>query len=171
MLVFGSGDVAVRPGGVLAVAVLPIAWLAGSRLAGRAGATAALVLTATSPFVIRYSTEARMYTLVMLLVFVGVLVVPATLTDPTLPRLAAVAALTAALLYCNYWGMYLVASVAAALVWRARATASRRNTFAVLAAVAVGGLAFVPWLPSLLSQAANTGTPWATAARPTVVVS
>jgi mannosyltransferase len=172
MLVFGSGDFAVRAlAGLLAVAALPIAWIAGHRVAGRAGATAALVLTATSPFVIRYSTEARMYTLVMLLVFVGVLVVPAAVARPSWPRLAAVAVLTAALLYSNYWDMYLVAVVVVALLWRARAQQSRRNYLAALAALAVGGLAFVPWLPSLLSQATNTGTPWAVPARPTVVVS
>jgi uncharacterized membrane protein len=171
MLVFGSGDSAVRAlPGVLAVVALPIAWLAGQRLAGQAGATAALVLTATSPFVIRYATEARMYTLVMLLVFIGVLAVPAAVAKPTRPRLAAVAVITAALLYSNYWDMYIVVLVAAALLWHARAEGARRNSLAVVAAVAVGALAFVPWLPSLLSQAANTGTPWATAARPTVVV-
>jgi hypothetical protein len=51
-----------------------------------------------------------------------------------------------------------------------RTPESRRRNLAVLGAVAAGGLSFVPWLPSLFSQAANTGTPWATAARPTVVI-
>jgi hypothetical protein len=32
----------------------------------------------------------------------------------------------------------------------------------VLAAVAVGGLTFIPWLPTFLYQRAHTGTPWGT---------
>jgi hypothetical protein len=111
-----------------------------------------------------------MYSLVMLLVFVGVLAVPAAVERPSALRLAAVAVITAGLLYSHYWAMYLVAVVAAALVWRMRTPESRRRYLAVLGAVAAGGLSFVPWLPSLFAQAANTGTPWATAARPTVVI-
>jgi hypothetical protein len=39
----------------------------------------------------------------------------------------------------------------------------------VVAAVAAGGIAFVPWLPSFLYQAQHTGTPWSRQQRPTTV--
>ncbi len=35
-----------------------------------------------------------------------------------------------------------------------------------MAAVAAGGLLFLPWLPTFLDQAASTGTPWGLPARP-----
>jgi hypothetical protein len=171
MRAFGTGDVAVRAlSGGLAVATLPVAWFAGRRVAGRIGADAALVLTATSPFAVRYATEARMYSFVMLLVFAGVLALPAAVARPTVARLAVVAALTAALLYSHYWAIYLVAVVAVGLGGRARTSGWRGGDIRALGAVAAGAVAFLPWLPTLLSQAAHTATPWATAARPSVVV-
>jgi mannosyltransferase len=41
----------------------------------------------------------------------------------------------------------------------------------VLAAMAVGGLTLIPWLPSLLYQGSHTGTPWARPVRPTEMIS
>ena len=40
----------------------------------------------------------------------------------------------------------------------------------VLVAMAAGGVFLVPWLPSMLYQAAHTGTPWASVVRPTTMV-
>src|SRR5262245_56841283 len=74
MKVFGQGDEAVRAlSGIISVATLPLAWLAGKRLAGRSGGRWALVVVALSPYCIRYGTETRMYAMVMLLVLVGYL--------------------------------------------------------------------------------------------------
>lgn len=170
MQLFGSSDVSVRAlSGVLAVLALPVAALSARRLA-RHSSLFAVVLLASSPFAVRYATEARMYALVMLLVLVGVLLVPAALERPTPPRLVAIAVVTALLLYSHYWSMYLVAVVALALLWRLRRSDGRANRVRVLVAVAVGGLAFLAWLPILLSQTADNGTPWAPPARPAVVV-
>ena len=59
--VFGDGDEAVRSlSAVLSVATLPVAWVAGRRYGGRVAAVATVVLLATSPFAVRYATEARM---------------------------------------------------------------------------------------------------------------
>src|SRR5262249_44391928 len=88
---FGTGDLATRSlSGVLSVATLPLAWLAGNRLGGRRVAAFALVAVATSPYAIRYGTEARMYALIMLLVFAGYLAVLRALELPSLGRLAVV---------------------------------------------------------------------------------
>jgi hypothetical protein len=79
-----------------------------------------------------------------------------------------VAATTGLLLLCHYWSFYLVAAVALVLLWhrwRGREAATR-----VVVAMVVGSALFVPWLPSFLSQAGNTGTPWGLPARPTTVV-
>ena len=57
---FGTSGAAVRSlSGVVAVAALPLAWALGRRLGGPRTAALATVLLATSPFAIRYATEAR----------------------------------------------------------------------------------------------------------------
>jgi undecaprenyl-diphosphatase len=53
---------------VFSVATLPLAYLAGRREGGRIAAWGMLLLLATSPFAVHYATEARMYSLAMLLV-------------------------------------------------------------------------------------------------------
>ncbi len=173
MQVFGEGDVAVRAlSGVLAVATLPVAWVAGRRYGGRACATAVLVVLSVSPFALRYATEARMYSLVMLLVLLGWLAVGTALEEPRPLRLVAVGLLSGLLLLTHYWSLFLLASVVGLLAIRAarRSGTERRTTVAVLGAVAAGGLLFVPWLPTFLDQLAHTGTPWGGPSRPAEVV-
>jgi hypothetical protein len=171
---FGDGDVAVRSlSGVLSVATLPLAWFAGRRYAGTVGATAALVLLATSPFAVRYATEARMYSLVMLLVLGGWLAVRRAVERPTTPRLALVALVSGLLLLTHYWAFYLLAVAALYFLWsgwRAGAGPRRERALRVVGALAAGGILFLPWLPGFLSQMSSTGTPWGRPARPADVV-
>jgi mannosyltransferase len=165
MLMFGSGNVAVRSlSGAFSVAVLPLVWVAGRKLRSSEMAWAAGVLLLTSPFAIRYATETRMYSLVVLLATAGLIVLLRALEGPTLGRLVAVAAVTALLLYTHYWAFYLLATVGAWLVfraWTARSATDRNVALRVVGAMAVGSALFVPWLPTFLFQAAHTGTPWA----------
>lgn len=177
MKVFGSGDTAVRAlSGVIGLILLPLVWLVGNRVAGRKGAWTALLLTAVSPFAVRYSTEARMYSLVMVLVACGWLLLPDTLREPRWWRLAGITVITALLLWSHYWAMYLVAAVAIVLLVgllrdrRAGDRAAMLNAAKTLGAMAVGCLLFVPWLPSLLYQSAHTGTPWSKPFAPTSVL-
>jgi uncharacterized membrane protein len=174
MSLVGDGDVAVRAlSGILAVAALPLAWVAGRRVGGARTGWAAVAVLAWSPYAVRYATETRMYSLVTLLVFVGLLVVRRAVEErrAPLPRLVALAALTGALLVTQYWSMFLGAAVVLTLGWwaRRRGPTARRVAVRLVAAMAAGGLVFLPWLPSFLEQAAHTGTPWAPAPRPTVV--
>jgi mannosyltransferase len=156
---FGDGDVAVRSlSGVFSLATLPVAWFAGLRV-GRDRRTAwyAVALVASSPFAIRFATEARMYSLVAFLTTVGIVAVDRALARPTVGRLAPVAGLGAALMLTHYWAAFVVVSAAATvLAWR-------RATRVAVAIVAGAGLAVLPWLPVLLHQVAHTGTPWAAA--------
>jgi hypothetical protein len=125
-------------------------------------AWSALLLLALSPFAIRYSTEARMYALVMLFVALGYLAVVRALDRPSLLRLATVALLTGLLLYTHYWAFSLlaVAAVTVAVSAFRRNGADRVAPLSVLGAFAVGALTFVPWVPSFLYQLHHTGTPW-----------
>ncbi|MFI5053550.1 MAG: hypothetical protein ACHQDE_04245, partial [Acidimicrobiia bacterium] len=176
--VFGAGDVAVRAlAGVFSVVTLPVIWFAGRRL-GRPGAPGpiaadppgarlvaalAVIVLASSPFAIRYGTEARMYSLMMLLVAVGYLALRRALEQSTLGRLAIVALLVALLLYTQYWALYLLAVVGIAMLWRAwRAPTAdeRRAARGVVVAMVAGFIVFVPWISTFVYQSAHTGTPW-----------
>jgi hypothetical protein len=176
MGLFGRSDIAVRTmSSVISVAALPFAYMAGKRLAGRAGAWASLVLLASSPFAIGYATAARMYSLMILLSLLGLLAVARALEDPTRRRLGAVAVLTALVMYTHYWGLYLVAVTGLWLLyrsWGGSETRSRtqeevrRRHRLCFRAMCLGAVAFLPWVPSFLFQTLHTGTPWSNGAGP-----
>jgi mannosyltransferase len=179
MRVFGSGDVAVRAlPGLLGVLAIPLAYLCGGRLRtfGRAFdrpvAVTTMLVVATSPWAIRYSTENRMYSLAILLVLLGFLAVTKAVRSPMPGSLAAVALVTAALMYTTYWTFFLLAVVGVLLlIWCVRAAPDRRRTpIRIVLAVVAGGVLFLPWVPSFLTQLRHTGTPWGTRPRPIVVV-
>jgi uncharacterized membrane protein len=172
MELFGDGDVAVRAlSGILSAATLPLAWLAGRRIAGRSGACWAITVVALSPYAVRYATEARMYSLVMFLVAAGYLLLRSVLDGGRGWRLPLLALGTGALLWSHYWSVYLLAVTGALVLlrwWRDAPT--RRASGSAALALVVGALLFVPWLPSFLDQAAHTGTPWATPSRPAQIL-
>jgi 4-amino-4-deoxy-L-arabinose transferase-like glycosyltransferase len=167
---FGTGNVAVRSlSGLISLATLPAAWFAGRRLGRRRVAWLAVLVVAASPYAVEYATSARMYALVMLLVFVGYLVTLRALEEPTVGRLALVALLTAGLVYTQYWCFYLLGVVGVLLVvraWRAGPGQTRRDATQVIGAVVVGGFTFIPWVPTFIYQARHTGTPWGDARVP-----
>jgi mannosyltransferase len=178
MRLFGDSDAATRSlSGVLSVVTLPVAWAAARRVAGRVAAWTVVVLLASAPFAVYYATEARMYSLVILLTACGVLALQRVLQAPKKGNLIALAAVTAGLLYSQYWSLYLVAIVGLWLAfgivksWRAGDTAWHRSPrFAAFCAVGVGGLVFVPWLPTFFYQSVHTGTPWAKPANFSAVI-
>ena len=174
--VFGAGDVAVRAlSGAISVATLPVAWLAGRRVADVAvrlghlpsgarplAGLGALLLFATSPYAIRYGSEARMYSLVVLLVLTFGLALVRALEYPAMRTRAPVTVLTAAMGYTHYWTLLLLATVAAALLADAwRRPARRRAAWSALAAMLAAAVPFAPWLPTFVFQMLHTGTPWA----------
>lgn len=173
MQLFGEGDFAVRAlSGVFGLAALPLAWIAGRRRGGALLGWLAVIVVALSPFAVRYSDEARMYSLVMLLVLAGYLLVDDIVRagKDSWGRLLGVTTVTVALLYTHYWSLWLLSALGLVLlwsVWKPSSVQARRISLKVIAALVVGGAFFLPWLPSMLYQAANTGTPWAAATRPT----
>jgi mannosyltransferase len=160
MAVFGTSSFAVRAlSGVFSVAALPVMALAARRfgLPGRSSWLAVLLL-ATCPFVVRYATEARMYSLLLLLVLLALLAYERVWAVGGLWPAVGAALVTGALVLTHYWSLFLVttAFVAVALaVWRG-VTRARR----LLLPMVIGCLAFLPWLPSFLYQSAHTGAPW-----------
>ncbi|MCU1673531.1 MAG: hypothetical protein JWN77_1644, partial [Frankiales bacterium] len=151
--VFGTGSTAVRLLSTLfGLTAIPLAWLAGRRLRDAATGWVAALLVACTPFLVRYSSETRMYALVTVLVLLGVLALEHALREPALRRLWPVSVLTGLLLLTHYWSLYLLTAVGLLLLLARR--------WRVLAAQVAGGLLFLPWLPSFLFQARHTGTPW-----------
>jgi uncharacterized membrane protein len=164
---FGTSNVAVRSlsacfmtGTVVAI------WFAARRFAGTKAAWIAAALTFASPYAIRYATEARMYSLEMLLVAAGIVAFQRALEKPSLGRLAVVSVLVALFVYNQYWAFYLLAVVIGLLLVVAWRGPQREPARRVLAAVAVGLLTFLPWVPTFLYQRAHTGTPWGTRVLP-----
>ena len=180
MEVFGTGASAVRAlSGLVGLGVLAMVFVVARRHGGVRLARIAVALVAMSPFAIRYSSEARMYELVTLLVLVGWWLVDRVLDGldaqvrPDRRALAALWVLSGALLLTHYWAIFLLAAVGLLLVgaaWRADG-ARRRGLVEITAVLALGGVWFVPWLSAFVYQSAHTGTPWAPASRPTRIVS
>jgi mannosyltransferase len=182
MRIFGQSDLATRSlSGVIGVVSLPVAWLAGNRFGGRFGgrvtAWTTVVLLSSAPFAVYYSTEARMYSLVILLTGCGVLALHRALQQPRPGNLIATAIVTAALLYTQYWALYLVGVVGLWLLWSAlwsrhldAAAPAWKRPFAAFWAMAAGCVLFVPWLPIFIYQSRYTGTPWAAPPNFTAVI-
>jgi len=134
---------------------------AGWSLFGRRAGLICAALGATNPFLTFYAQETRMYSLMVVL---SLLTSAAFLHVYVYRRrtyLPVFAALLAAMLYTHSWGIFVTAGTLIAVAPAYMATEDRR---AFLRDVAIGfGAAFllyVPWLPTLVYQAAHTGAPW-----------
>lgn len=177
MKVFGEGDTAVRAlPALLGILSFPLAYLAGKKaLAGderrsRELGWLVLLLVAASPYAIRYSSENRMYVLVIDLVLLGYIFLRSALLRSSYGSLVGISLVTGALLYTNYWCLYLVAVVGVVALWRSvKAPAEElRTARRILGSIVLGVLLFVPWLPIFEYQRLHTGTPWGTAIAPTI---
>jgi hypothetical protein len=140
MAIAGEGEAAARALSLVFAAVaVPVAWWAAG---GRRAGMVAAAIVAICPFLTYYAQEARMYTLVAVLSLV------ATAAFIRRRPVILVVALTL-LLYTHTWGVFLLAGFAVAGL--------RRGGLVPLAVVAV---LYLPWVPSLVSQALHTGAPW-----------
>jgi hypothetical protein len=148
------------------VGAVAATWFAARRFMGTTGAWIAAIVMIANPYSIRYATEARMYSLEMLIVAAGIVAFLRAMEKPTVPRLAPVALLVALFLYTQYWSVYLLVVVVGVLVWAAWRGQHREAAVRVIVAMAIGGCAFLPWLPTFLYQRAHTGTPWGTPVLP-----
>ena len=177
MIAFGESDRAVRAlPALLGILTIPLSFFAAKKMISFGGhrarelAWVVVLLVAASPYAIRYSSENRMYILVIDLVFVGYILFRSALERPSVATLVGISAVTAALLYTNYWCLYLVAVMGVATLWRSIKAPSTEIQTArrILVAIIAGVVLFLPWLPIFEFQRAHTGTPWGTPVAPTV---
>ena len=141
--VFGTGDVALRSLSVVfGAAVVPVAYFTGATLVSRGAGWIAATLTATSPLLVWYSTEARAYSLLVLLSSVSLLLLARALTRPT-RRTFLLWSITAALaLATHYFSVFLIVGEIAVLL----ACLPRHRRPVMLACIPVGitGLLLAP---------------------------
>ena len=160
MAAFGTGDFAVRSlSGIFSVLSLPVMYVVARRfkVVGDTG-WPALLLLATCPFVVRYASETRMYSLLLLLVLLAMLTYEAVWRTGGWGANIAAAVVTACLVLTQYWSFFLLATFVVAVAvaaWR-----GQRRALRLLVPMVVGCLAFIPWFPSFAYQNAHTGAPW-----------
>ena len=155
----------------ISLLAIPLGLWAGWTLFGRRAGLICAALAAFNPFLTYYAQETRMYSLLAVLslavsaLFLHVFVYG---RRRYLPVLSVAIAL---ILYTHSWGIFLTVGTLLALIPMLRAAEDRR---AMLKDAAIGyGLAFLlylPWIPTLLYQTANTGAPWLDPPRFGVVV-
>ena len=162
--IFGDGPWAARSISMFtSVAALPLMWLLVRRLGGdTTTAAVAVLLLAANPWAIHYAGEARMYSLVVLEVLVLSLALLRLRRRPEVPAAVGLALVTTALLYTHYWAMFLLVTLFGLLMLAAwRRPAERAFAGHALVAVVAGGVAFLPWVSTMLYQTEHTGAPWA----------
>ena len=164
MQAFGTSETATHALSLVVVLVtIPVAWWAARTVFGDRTARIAAVLAALNPFMTFYAQETRMYAFSILL---GLLVAT-TFVHVFVMRerrwLPGFVAALAAMLYTHNWAIFLGAGtvVSLAVLWRWTADAERRALVRdALVAYGAVGLLYLPWVPTLVFQAAHTGAPW-----------
>jgi mannosyltransferase len=162
MELFGRSEVATH---LLPLAIsllaIPLAYWAGRELFERRAGLAAAALVATNPFMAWYSTETRMYPLVVALSIAGVTFAWRAVRDRRLRDAGAAVLTYTLLLYTHDWGIYLSAVTAGVLLGLALFRGDRRLAVGVAASSGITLLLWLPWLPFFIDQARNTAAPWA----------
>ena len=151
--VLGFGEAGLRSlSALLGTLIIPVAYLAGGRLAGRGAGVVAAALVAVHPLLVWFSQEARVYALVALLGALSLVGFLRVLERPDARAWAAWAIPSALALATHYFAGFLVLAEAAWLI--ARCPRDRRM------ALATGGVAAVAFalLPLALAQRSTGNT-------------
>ena len=135
-------------------AIIPLVYLLGAKTIGRPAGLVGAALTALSPYLIFYSTEARAYALVLLLVLLSTLALLTALDTGRRRWWGAYAALSCAVMYTHYSGAFALAGQALWALW-----AHRESWRPLLVANGAAAIGFLPWLPSYIddSESPTTG--------------
>lgn len=147
---------------LIGLAAIPLGYWSGRSLFGRRVGWMVAVLAATSTYLTIYSGEARMYTLVAVLSLTSAATFAHTFVFGRRSWLPAFVASSVLLVFTHNWGPFLVVGAAVAAGWCAVTAGDQRRRRLVDAGIGFGAIAVagLPWLPTLLHQAAHTGAPW-----------
>ncbi|HEY3109920.1 MAG TPA: glycosyltransferase family 39 protein, partial [Chloroflexota bacterium] len=155
-LVAGESEYALRYVSVAAGALtIALAYATGRRLFGAVGGLAAATLTAASPYLVYYSTEARMFALAALLALLTVYTGHrATASGRRRDWLAFALALALGL-----WNYYYAAFTFLPLAVTA-SLRGRRRLGQYIAAGLLAALLYLPWIPIAFGRAVEWTSPW-----------
>lgn len=159
-LVFGNSEAALRSLSVIFfVASIPVIAMLGDRLGGRRAGTLTAWLAATSPFLIYYAQEARMYSLAGLLSATATFLLVRWLERPSWSLLGAYGVIGVLGCYTHFFFTFLILAhglaAVAALGWRAP---SLRHLLGAQLAIAIG---YAPWIWMLVRYLGH-GQDWKT---------
>jgi mannosyltransferase len=140
---------------------IPLAYWSGKELFGRGAGRWAAALMATNPFLEWYSTETRMYPIVIVLAIVGITFAVRAVRERDIRDAIAAVVAYALLLYTHNWGIYLTLVTVGVLAGLSWYQGNRRLAAQVCAAGAAAFALWFPWLPFFLDQASSTAAPWA----------
>jgi Dolichyl-phosphate-mannose-protein mannosyltransferase len=135
------------------IAAIPLVYQLGERTVGRPAAVVATALTALSPFMIFYSTEARSYQLLIVLVLLSTIALLAAIADGRARRWIAYGAFSCAAMYTHYTGAYALLGQFLWVLWaypHARRSALLANVGAVIA--------YLPWFSGLRKDLSSPTT-------------
>ena len=156
--VFGDGVQATHVLSVIfALGCIPFAYWVGRVAFDRVTGWYCAALVAFDPYLTYYAQETRMYSLEAFLGLIATLAWLKGIGDGRRRWLPLLAVVLALMVYVHNWALFLCVGlgVATALLQRERL---RDFLYVGLAVI----LLYLPWLPTLFSQAKHTGAPWAT---------
>ena len=155
----GSGEAATRSLSLLfALLAIPVSWSAGCAAFDRRTGALAAAGAAGAPFLTYYAQETRMYSLVVVLSIAACASFVLAFVRDRRGHVPLLGLWLVLLLYTHNWGLFLTGGMAVA--WfslRRRGKVDTRDGALLAAGIA---LAYIPWLPSLVSQALHTAAPW-----------
>jgi mannosyltransferase len=144
----------IRLGSLLAgTAAIPLTYLLGVWTVGRRAALVGASLMALSPFLIFYSTEARAYALVLLLVLLSTLTLLKALRSGGFGWWAGYALCSCAAIYTHYPAVF---ALAAQFAWAFLTRPEARGP--LLASNLAAAAGYLPWVPTLLDNTRSPGS-------------
>ncbi len=148
---FGISELALRSlSAVLGVALIMSTYYVGSRAISKRVGAIASVLLLVNPVALYYSQEARMYTLVPLLILFSTFYFYRLLTNPDKKNIILYIMISSTFMYTDYLGALLLLTHVSFSLWRFCQTREKRifRTL-ILSYIAIFWL-YIPWLPNAL---------------------
>jgi mannosyltransferase len=146
---------------IFSLLTIPAAMWAGWSLWGKRAGFLGAALCALNPFLTAYGEEARMYSLMALFALLASACYVHAFVYRRRVFVPLYALFQTLMLYTHGWGIFFGIGAALALIPIWRASDDRRGLLLDAGgAFAASALLYLPWVPTLLYQAAHTAAPW-----------